>query len=531
MPYNLLEEAWIPVLWKEGRIGWIAPWQMTARGQPLRIAAPRPDLTGALTEFLIGLVQTSMPPATEREWRNFRHSPPPPEVLHESFSRNADAFILDGEGPRFMQDLTLTHEEAGDQIPIGSLLIDSPGSSTIQHNSDLFIKRGRLDRLCPSCSAAALYTMQCFAPAGGRNIRTSLRGGGPLTTLVLGETLWETVWNNILTTETLNALGGDPSKPREGGVFPWLAPTRTSEKGEETHLVEVHPLHKYWGMPRRIRLQFHEGTSESCGLCRRTTERFASGYLTRPGGYNFSGSWMHPLSPIREMGEQYLAVKGASDGLGYQNWLGLVYRETEALNPVQAAPVVKNYRNHRVTPGRRKEADFRIWAFGYDMDNMKARAWTEGIMPAWAVSDDAGAERLAAEISRLIRSATRIHEVLQWALKEAFYSDYIKIRKKTSFMEAISVRFWSNTRGPFFTIIARLVVEIESNEAPIELRHQWLTYAADVAKNIYDNLADAESLPANDPYGYARGWSILRNKLSPFDTQIKKILDLPSEAA
>ncbi|MBW2096611.1 MAG: type I-E CRISPR-associated protein Cse1/CasA, partial [Deltaproteobacteria bacterium] len=165
-------------------------------------------------------------------------------------------------------------------------------------------------------------------------------------------------------------------------------------------------------------------------------------------------------------------------------------------------------------------------------DNMKARAWSEGIMPAWAVSDDAGAERLAAEVSRLIRSAMRIHEVLQWALKEAFYSAYIKLRKNTSFMESVSGRFWSNTRGSFFTNIARLVVEvIESNEAPFELRHQWLTYAADVAKNIYDNLADAESLPANNPHGYARGWSILRNKLSPSDTQIKKILDLPSKAA
>ncbi|MFP3928828.1 MAG: type I-E CRISPR-associated protein Cse1/CasA [Desulfobacteraceae bacterium] len=532
MPYSLIEEAWIPVLWKGGRIGSIAPWQITDGESPLRIGAPRPDLTGALTEFLIGLVQTALPPATEREWRKLRDSPPTPKLLHEFFSQYADAFMLDGEGPRFMQDLTLTHEEAGDPSPIGSLLIDSPGDSTIQHNSDLFIKRGRLERLCPACAAAALFTIQCFAPAGGRNIRTSLRGGGPLSTLVLGETLWETVWNNVLPRDTLNALGGDTSKPRDGGVFPWLAPTRSSEKGEETHLGEVHPLHKYWGMPRRIRLQFEEGIQRVCGLCNRKAERSVPGYLTRPGGYNYSGSWIHPLSPIRDMGEQYLAVKGSSEGLGYQNWLGLVYREVEERNPVQAAQVVKNYRNHRVPPGRGREAHFRIWAFGYDMDNMKARAWSEGIMPAWAVSDEAGAERLAVETSRLIRSATRVHEVLQWALKEAFYSDYVKLRKDTSFMESVSARFWSTTRGPFFALVARLVDEVtESNEGPFELRRQWLSHAAGAARDIFDYLADSEALPANDPHGYARGWNILRNKLSPLDTQIKKILDLPSEAA
>ena len=527
MAYNLIEEAWIPVLREEGRTELIAPWQMTEAPLPLRVAAPRPDFTGALTEFLIGLTQTCMSPGTEREWRKLRDTPQTPEALREVFQVHSDAFQLDGDGPRFMQDLTLTPEEAGKPDPIGSLLIESPGANTSRHNTDLFTKRGRVKCLCPSCAAVALFTLQCFAPAGGRNIRTSIRGGGPLGTLVLGKSLWETVWNNVLTTESLNALGGDASAPKEGGLYPWLAPTRMSTKGEEIHLVEVHPFHNYWGMPRRIRLLFENGISAECGVCSKPTEYFVSSFFARPGGYNYAGSWLHPLSPIREMNQQLLAVKGSSDGLGYQNWLGLVYREVDQRKPVQAAPVVRNYREHRVQPGGNAEADFRIWAYGYDMDNMKARSWCEGAMPAWSVGGDEAAQRLALETSRLIRCSTQVHDVLQWSLREAFFSEFIKARKQATYTESISTQFWSGTRGAFFNTLAKLVQDVRRSEEPqFDLRLDWLGTTAAVAKEIYTHLTEAESLMASDPKAYARGWNVLRNNLSLRNKKMEGILDL-----
>lgn len=531
MAYNLIEEAWIPVQREGGQTELIAPWQMTEEPHPLRVAAPRPDFTGALTEFLIGLTQTCMSPGTEREWRKLRDTPPTPEALREAFRVHSDAFHLDGDGPRFMQDLTLTPEEAVKPDPIGSILIDSPGARTSKLNIDLFIKRDRVNHLCPSCAATAIFTLQCFAPAGGRNIRTSVRGGGPLGTLVLGKSLWETAWNNVLTTNTLNTLGGDPSAPREGGLYPWLAPTRLSTNGEETHLAGVHPLHYYWGMPRRIRLVFEDGTSTQCGVCNRPTEHLISSFLARPGGYNYAGSWMHPLSPIREMNQQFLAVKASSDGLGYQNWLGLVYREVDQTNPVQAAPVVRNYREQRVHPGGSSEADFRIWAYGYDMDNMKARSWCEGVMPAWSVGGDEAAQRLSLETSRLIRSATQVHEVLQWSLKEAFFSDFMKTRKQATYTESISTQFWSGTRGTFFNALAELVQNLRRSEEPqFEIRRAWLGTTAAAAREIYTRLTETESLMANDPKAYARGWNILRNNLSPRNKKMAAILDLqPNE--
>ena len=82
--------------------------------------------------------------------------------------------------------------------PIAALLIEQPGDKTLKDNTDLFIHRGQMQSLCPACAAAALYTLQAFAPSGGKGHRTSMRGGGPLSTLLKGRNLWESVWLNVL---------------------------------------------------------------------------------------------------------------------------------------------------------------------------------------------------------------------------------------------------------------------------------------------------------------------------------------------
>ena len=95
---------------------------------------------------------------------------------------------------------------------------------------------------------------------------TSLRGGGPMTTLVVadhedyGAVLWGRLWPNVETREQIEGRASDvTASDNLGLVFPWLAPTRTSNPkagGRKTTQNIVHPLQVYWGMPRRIRLRF-----------------------------------------------------------------------------------------------------------------------------------------------------------------------------------------------------------------------------------------------------------------------------------
>ena len=54
-------------------------------------------------------------------------------------------------------------------------------------------------------------------------------------------------------------------KEFDAAVFPWMGKTRTSKaKGSETTPEQVNPLQAYWGMPRRVRIDFEDLEEGRC---------------------------------------------------------------------------------------------------------------------------------------------------------------------------------------------------------------------------------------------------------------------------
>ena len=100
---NLLQDPWMPVRDAQGRRDWIAPDRL-AEAQWRAFDADRPDFNGALAQFAIGLLQTTTPVADSVGWREWFRAPPNADTLRAWFAPVADAFALDGDGPRFMQD-------------------------------------------------------------------------------------------------------------------------------------------------------------------------------------------------------------------------------------------------------------------------------------------------------------------------------------------------------------------------------------------------------------------------------------------
>ena len=154
---------------------------------------------------------------------------------------------------------------------VRSLLIDAGSRSNLHFN-----KHQEDFALCEICFAKALFTLQINSPAGGSGTRTSLRGGGPLTTLVvpvdgnpeMPSTLWQKLWLNVLPKEALNDSYSDIKKI--GDVLPWMVATRTSDgsDGVETTPESVHPLQAYWSMPRRIRIDTSSIDGHgNCSIC------------------------------------------------------------------------------------------------------------------------------------------------------------------------------------------------------------------------------------------------------------------------
>ncbi len=464
---NLITIPWVPVIHQDGTKGLIAPWQIAETDNPIiDINAPRPDLQGGLYQFLIGLLQTSFAPEDEDQWLEYREATPTTDELKESFEKLAFAFELDNpDGVAFLQDYDLPE---GETKQIAALLIDAPGGNALKNNSDHFVKRDLANQLCPSCTATALFTLQANAPAGGVGHRVSLRGGGPLTTLLLPEsksaTLWQKLWLNILNQEE-SAL----AETMDARVLPWLSNTRLSDKkGVITTPEDTHPLQRYWGMPRRIRLTT---TLENgvCDLCGSQSEQLHTEFITKNYGVNYDGAWVHPLTPYRfdlKKKELPLSLKGQQGGLGYRHWLGLALQDSD--NGDKAATIVQFYNEDRGRIFDMHSAS--LWCFGYDMDNMKARCWYESHFPVFYM-DAKQKNNLMDWGAEFINSAREVVKILRAQVKEAWFRRPKDIKGD---MSPIDMQFWQATETDFYKILEQLaVLPSETGMAPAELYQTW----------------------------------------------------------
>lgn len=485
--FNLLHEPWLPVRMVGGELCRIAPYQI---GDPdiAELAPGRADFKAALMEFLVGLMQTAFAPPSPRDWKTRLDTPPSEAELRQAFQPHESFFELLGERKAgkglFMQDLTMCDADKPARSDVDSLLIE-------QANADLFVHPGGIQSLCPACAAAALYTLQTFAPSGGRGHRTSLRGGGPLSTLLKGQNLWESVWLNVLPSGSRpDEMPSAPDTAQLAGqVYAWAAATRTSEKGEETHPEDMHPLHAYWGMPRRLLLEAAPA-EKACDICGGQHETAITGVLARPSGYNYSAYWQHPLTPYRlSEGSEPLSIKGQSNAAAYSNWLGVVYGEPRETG--RAANFVEPARCCRRREAR-NAAHKQINAAGYNMSNMKAVSWCEHVFPILDVPEDEAFRKLFAQtVDDMVQAAGKTQRTLANCLKDALVNRAGKKQAsidKAIFADAVDT-FWNCTEADFYRLIARLTGLPPGGEAWQEARYAWGKCLLTAVNRIYETVA------------------------------------------
>lgn len=450
MPYSLISESWIPVIRRHSGACWIRPAQIVeniASDPVMAIGWPRADFRLASMEFLIGLLAVACPPTDARDWRSKNQAPPNVAALDLAFAPLVEIFNLDGDGPRFMQDFHALDTEVND---VATLLIEAPGEQSIKKNADLLNKRGQVKILSRSAAAIALFTLQTYAPAGGAGNRTGLRGGGPLTTLVMppsSPTFWHLIWANV--------PNGQPA-PRDTWprIFPWLTTTLTSENarsvgpGEELN----DPL-VFWGTPRRIRLVFEPSTPEIfCDLTGQADELMVTGWQQRPNGANYtSEAFNHPLTPRykpKPNNPVSLPVHPQPDGIGYRDFLGLLFQAPDG-SAIPAA-CVTNYVNERRS---RRDEDWRILAAGYDMDNMKARSFVEAELPVFGGKN--GPEQ-AEIITQLICGAEQAATILRSAVRYGLFAEGAKPKINTGLFTNMQSRFWAESEVDFYNAIREI---------------------------------------------------------------------------
>lgn len=456
MTFNLLEDRWIPVRRRSGAVTLIAPWEITDQDDPpITVDATRAAWNAALTEFLISLTQTVFLPEDASAWRAWREKPPAPEEIKKGFALFLPFFQLEGK-KAFMQDPTLLIDKRNDDYrkPIQKLLVDGVSEQQDKNNSDLFERSGAISGLCAACTATALWDMQAHAPQGSAGYFTSLRGGGPVSTIVVGDTLWETVWANVLEQAALDMKG----RPEPTSFFPWLKPESKKLKPGE-----VCPLHVYWGMPRRVILE--KPSDGICDLCNRTSEVYRS-FLSHRGGFQYAETdWRHPLSPyIRSKEGGWLVRATEPDLAGYRHYMGILV-DTPAGDGIPALVVRRAIE---------RKLDLRLWGYGYACDQASVVSWCEGVMP---VETGKGAPDISPFARTLVALSQRAIEKLTDSLRGVWdRSQAGAIEKAVETGRSL----WRLTEPAFSNMIVRAAKE----ERPV-LLDEWTGYIRRIALSIY----------------------------------------------
>ncbi|AWH87653.1 type I-E CRISPR-associated protein Cse1/CasA [Limnobaculum parvum] len=486
--FSLISEPWLPVLNNAGERKKISPLQL-ADDAIIELDWPRADFQGAAYQLLIGMLQTACAPQDEEEWQTIWEEGLDPEKLRQGLDAIEPAMQFGKQKPSFLQDFSSLDVE---NSSIGGLLIDAPGGNALKLNKDHFVKRSCYVRFCPHCTAMALYTVQTNSPAAGAGFRTSMRGGGPITTLVMPQEqrqpLWKKLWLNIIPQGASLDISQYPL------VFPWLAPTLSSESASNKVTPDnAHPLQAYWGMPRRLEVDFSTTESGECDLC----GELHPGLLTQIRSKNYGvqyEAWLHPLSPYRkplkDVTSPWLAVKGQSGGLAYKDWLGLMIESEDRFNHIRTAEVVRVH-------GDRDDVDIKtgLWCFGYDMDNAKARCWYEHRLPISFIPFST--LRLMESVSRQsIELATSSLPLLRQALKEAWFENPKEAKGDFSL---IDIAFWQQTERDFRHLWFALMKHPDpvASESRSALR-RWISDIEHYLFSAFDRQAFTNPEEVND---------------------------------
>ena len=499
---NLLQDKWIPALCRSKDERLIAPWEVT-HDSLVHVSGVRPDFQGSYAFFLIGLFQTIMPPDNKHEWIELFRETPTEDELQKKFAEYHPYFNVFSGEKRFLQDLSIQYNTPE---RIGRLLLEAPSQNVDEANSDgasqreNFFQQGTISRLCPICAAAALLTLQIQAPSGGgRGYLSGLRGHGPLTTIIRGRTLWETIWLNVLPSDEFSRFGNTDLNSSHEKIFPWLDNLSDSSAKEITPQ-DVSPYQMFWAMPRRVYLNTvdEEGICDLCGI---VSPSVIDSFATKNGGISYRGGWKHTLSPhiIKKDGiPKSLSVE--RDGVSYKNWLGVVQAFADKRGQNEPALVISEFTlSRRRVLGLRLGDRTPIWAFGYYMIPMKKqpRCYHDSVIPVSDVPDELKGN-LDSFISQWIQCSDYLLYSLGQCIKQAWYASP---KNHSGDISGLSTRFWKETEEYFYESM-REVIECGKIDDMTFINCSWLNKMRNTCFRLFDEYVayDQNASDQADPF-------------------------------
>jgi CRISPR system Cascade subunit CasA len=258
---NLTTNAWIPIVWVNGKAGTVSLREAFERGHEIQDLAVRPHERIALMRLLICIAQAALDgPADYDDWKVCLPRIVPSSL--EYLDRWRHAFELFGSGQRFLQVANLkrpTIKSSGD---------DDEGKSTSKldlalatgNNTTLFDNAGGSQRdFTPAQLALMLLAFQCFSPGGrigvalwnghqtpgnGSSDHAPCLAGGMLHALLRGDHLLATIYKNVMNKQQAEQFFGPDSwgRPVWELMPQQLADAEAVGNAQRTYLGRLVPL-------------------------------------------------------------------------------------------------------------------------------------------------------------------------------------------------------------------------------------------------------------------------------------------------
>lgn len=282
---DLLNDSWIPVRATSGSGSFrlLTLEELLCHEGDWRISLPRDDLELACTQLLVCLLQITFLPEDNRALLERLNKSLSPEAMADAIRPCQDWFQLDHPTQPFMQTRGV---KAADVTPMQKLLIGLPEGN----NHAFFNEVGEVQKVGPSIAAIVLFNQASNCPSFGGGFKGSLRGGAPVTTLVMGGNLRETLWRNVLTLprirERLPDYEWDLSRDRPT----WIKPIREKE------VIRAHEIGLARGLfwqPARVEL-VKANEEAACDVIGVSRQPVYTGFRKSKFTFNLEGLWPHP---------------------------------------------------------------------------------------------------------------------------------------------------------------------------------------------------------------------------------------------
>ena len=472
---NLLKDQWIPVRADGGTGGFrlLSYQQLLCETGNWQVSLPRDDLELACVQLLVCMTQVMFLPEDDKTLRAQITKPLSPEDFAAGEQPCKDWFDLDHPTQPFMQSRGV---KAAEDTPIQKLLIGLPEGN----NHAFFNEAGEVRHLGGTLAAIALFNQASNCPSFGGGFKGSLRGGAPITTLVYGKDLRETVWRNVLTrpriAERQIAMPGyEQDQPT------WVKPIL--EKST-IHWNEIGLMRGLFWQPARVELVKSE-VLMSCDVLGGDAVPGYTGFRKEKFNFTVEGVWPHPHGAMTMNLKKAPPVKFASFTTTAPAWTHLsefvvpndVNASEAQEGSIPAGPIIQ--------ANEIGEGDLHLLIGGYRTNQasvLERRHEMMSIAQGW--QDDKG------RLPKLVEIGKEAKKALRGKLYFAVQGN------KDKGLKGIGAAIHETGEKLFYARTESLIHETFSNELTFK---EWATARSDFAKQLADHCRDIfEEL--TDPY-------------------------------